>query len=150
MTTIKNTVWKDKGLVNGIFQNSLNLKAWFDQCYSSIKYTWCIKASQMRVLNREMQDLSSSITLGLIQGSVSWKWCGSQLYPTPWLPLCAALWVICGSFEFCSLLLPHSSPSSSSVLLALSRWKQWIVEAKKKLAIMAATEMQIPEKITMR
>lgn len=46
--------------------------------------------------------------------------------------------------------LPHSSLSSSSPLVPLlQRWKQWTVEARKKLVMMATTETEMPEKIMM-
>lgn len=49
------------------------------------------------------------------------------------------------------ILMPHSSLSSSSPLVPLlQRWKQWTVDARKKLAMMAATETEMPEKMMMR
>lgn len=48
-------------------------------------------------------------------------------------------------------LPPHSSLSSSSPLVPLlQRWKQWTVDARKKLAMMAATETEMPEKMMMK
>lgn len=45
----------------------------------------------------------------------------------------------------------QSFPSSSSSLLPLlRRWKQWTAEARKKLAMMATTDTEMPEKMTMR
>lgn len=44
----------------------------------------------------------------------------------------------------------HSSLSSSSPLVPLlQRWKQWTVEARKKLVIMATTDTEMPEKMIM-
>lgn len=60
------------------------------------------------------------------------------------------LWIIL-KFIFSSNFPPHSSLSSSSPLVPLlQRWKQWTVDARKKLAIMAATETEMPEKMIMR
>lgn len=44
----------------------------------------------------------------------------------------------------------HSSVSSSSPLVPLlQRWKQWTVEARKKLVMMATTDTEMPEKMMM-
>lgn len=44
----------------------------------------------------------------------------------------------------------HSSLSSSSPLVPLlQRWKQWTVEARKKLVMMATTDTEMPEKMMM-
>lgn len=44
----------------------------------------------------------------------------------------------------------HSSLSSSSPLVPLlQRWKQWTVEARKKLVMMATTDTDMPEKMMM-
>lgn len=44
----------------------------------------------------------------------------------------------------------YSSLSSSSPLVPLlQRWKQWTVEAKKKLVMMATTDTEMPEKMMM-